>query len=1209
MRTRTRSRGSMAIILIPLWLGPASPVFGEETFFKRGDSNSDGTLDISDPIHSLEFLYIGKPGPTCMDAADANDDGGLDQSDAIYSLEFKFLGGPPPPPPFLECGADLTSDDELGCGSFAPCQPPVEPPLPTFSEAEARGSGPGHPWQGGPWLGALNAWLLRDLVNLASLSLQARAFLVALRTPSGLTVPVSLYHNSQAAYSNPVLPKKWNHSLWVFLLPYVEQDNIQRMGLYWGNHTEQRFKLQGGQWTPLDGYRDGLQTTPTGATLTLHDQTRLEFFAGYLAGKRAYLLDRIVDTSGQAIDLDYDMSGRVASATDPAGRTLALTYNPDGRLAQVTFAYGAFSRSWEMRYENDTLAQIVYPPVTTDAGPQVYTASFAYDPRGNIVKTTDRERNEWLYGYDFTPVPDRLRWVQPPGNTPAQRFEYKWLDPVTREFVDPVGATSRITYDAFNRVVSWSQVTTTQGFTWALQYTDGDYPWAPSIVRAPSGTSWQYDYDPAGNPIGAIDPAGNRWDYTYDAFNNLVQVLQPLIRDVWGNTEPGRRRMDLDYDSNHRLILRRRLARFASPLNESHEWSYLYNPFGQVTHATDPLGRTTVYTYDPLGNLIEVRSPEGRTFEWKHFDPEGTFGFTLPDAVVNGLGQLTKLARDEWGRLRMKDYPASPDEKYSYDGLSRLVRAEDAFTPPTVYTYYASGPLLAQERGPQRLQIARLPNGRRASVVESGVPLPRNLQYQYDQRNLLKTLIDGGAQIGFAYDEDGRLIQRTLPNGVSAEYAYNFGKLTSIGHRQPGGPLFAVFDYGYQANGQRMQVVEMGGAATVRYGYDLLDRLAREERSGAVPYEFRWIYDAAGHRLSQLQDGLLTEYSHDQDGLLTQMTGPPGARTYAWDAAGRLVQRTFSRITETFAYDDAGRLIHADQVQQGMLPLPWRDYLYNALGRRILRLAFAALGQPESQTAFSDAAGAPFREERISLQGGGQTSFRPTFAGGLVRWLDVNTGQCMYPATDADGSIRAWTDNSGAVGPYAAVYNAFGQAILDQGPRPPYAFAADSGARNDGDFGWLALPGGGFYSPVEQILVGQAVGGHNPQRGIPWEPGLPQLSGLLSIATGGTGFSWGSATQDEDPADRALREMEEAAAGARLGEFHFHYQVPRSSFGHFCACHLVGGGGCSSCLAEVEKEYEEWNDPKRNPCPKCPPPPPPPVIRIYPELWARGESI
>jgi hypothetical protein len=24
-------------------------------------------------------------------------------------------------------------------------------PLPTFSEEEARASGPGHPWQGGPW--------------------------------------------------------------------------------------------------------------------------------------------------------------------------------------------------------------------------------------------------------------------------------------------------------------------------------------------------------------------------------------------------------------------------------------------------------------------------------------------------------------------------------------------------------------------------------------------------------------------------------------------------------------------------------------------------------------------------------------------------------------------------------------------------------------------------------------------------------------------------------------------------------------------------------------------------------------------------------------------------------------------------------------------------------------------------------------------------
>lgn len=79
--------------------------------FLRGDSNSDGGVDLSDGIYTLDFLFLGGPGPLCGDAADADDGGALDLSDAIYLLNHLFLGGPPPPPPFPEAGIDPTADD------------------------------------------------------------------------------------------------------------------------------------------------------------------------------------------------------------------------------------------------------------------------------------------------------------------------------------------------------------------------------------------------------------------------------------------------------------------------------------------------------------------------------------------------------------------------------------------------------------------------------------------------------------------------------------------------------------------------------------------------------------------------------------------------------------------------------------------------------------------------------------------------------------------------------------------------------------------------------------------------------------------------------------------------------------------------------------------------------------------------------------------
>ena len=80
-----------------------------------GDCNQDGTLDLSDVVHLLGFLFQGSPAdlPCSTEAAnltlmDCNQDGGIDLSDAVYKLAFLFQGGPPP-------------DQGGGCTEIAGC--------------------------------------------------------------------------------------------------------------------------------------------------------------------------------------------------------------------------------------------------------------------------------------------------------------------------------------------------------------------------------------------------------------------------------------------------------------------------------------------------------------------------------------------------------------------------------------------------------------------------------------------------------------------------------------------------------------------------------------------------------------------------------------------------------------------------------------------------------------------------------------------------------------------------------------------------------------------------------------------------------------------------------------------------------------------------------------------------------------------------------
>ena len=83
--------------------------------FLRGDSNSDGHLDVADAIFSLRYLFAGGATPACLDAADANDSGVVDISDAMYILSALFTGVATVPQPYPEAGLDPTGD-QLECG-------------------------------------------------------------------------------------------------------------------------------------------------------------------------------------------------------------------------------------------------------------------------------------------------------------------------------------------------------------------------------------------------------------------------------------------------------------------------------------------------------------------------------------------------------------------------------------------------------------------------------------------------------------------------------------------------------------------------------------------------------------------------------------------------------------------------------------------------------------------------------------------------------------------------------------------------------------------------------------------------------------------------------------------------------------------------------------------------------------------------------------
>ncbi|MEM7232313.1 MAG: CotH kinase family protein, partial [Planctomycetota bacterium] len=83
--------------------------------FSRGDTDGNGSINVTDPIRILWYLTVGlDSGPICEDSMDVDDSGSVNVTDGIVALNYLFREGPAPQAPFGVCARDPT-EDQLTC--------------------------------------------------------------------------------------------------------------------------------------------------------------------------------------------------------------------------------------------------------------------------------------------------------------------------------------------------------------------------------------------------------------------------------------------------------------------------------------------------------------------------------------------------------------------------------------------------------------------------------------------------------------------------------------------------------------------------------------------------------------------------------------------------------------------------------------------------------------------------------------------------------------------------------------------------------------------------------------------------------------------------------------------------------------------------------------------------------------------------------------
>ena len=86
--------------------------------FRRGDSDDDGNVLLTDAVVILTWLFRQGAAPVCLDAADADDNGQNNLTDAVFVLQHLFQAGAAPPDPgTTQCGSDPTDDPLSDCAA------------------------------------------------------------------------------------------------------------------------------------------------------------------------------------------------------------------------------------------------------------------------------------------------------------------------------------------------------------------------------------------------------------------------------------------------------------------------------------------------------------------------------------------------------------------------------------------------------------------------------------------------------------------------------------------------------------------------------------------------------------------------------------------------------------------------------------------------------------------------------------------------------------------------------------------------------------------------------------------------------------------------------------------------------------------------------------------------------------------------------------
>lgn len=629
------------------------------------------------------------------------------------------------------------------------------------------------------------------------------------------------------------------------------------------------------------------------------------------------------------------------------------------------------------------------------------------------------------------------------GPSQARPIYYIQATPLRSDGVTPNGPYTRVYYDSLEREIRTETQGSDVGGVSQPVYKDLAYDFVgdPIVKTLP--------YSPGGVPRYVAD-------HTYDLLGRVTRVYEANAAGGPASTWTTYRGLVTtleDPKGNKTTQIKNAVGQVAT-ITDAKQGSITraYDPLGNVVRATDALGNVTSLEYDKRGRKTAMYDPDMGVWGYCYDavgqlkaqqDPNARGGNGLaPCPAVRDMGVTASpvagwstMAYDVLGRMTQRS-ESDLKSTWTYDACSKGVGklcaavADNGYSRTHAYDGLGRPSSVAAVRNATTYTSSMAYDADTGRVSAQTYPTGLTVNHGYTNLGYPLTMVDArnGQDLwrAQAQDAQGHYLQYRHGNGLVTTNAYFDDGRLNITKTGPGDAVQNL-TYVYDLNRNIGARVDLGTGVTASYGYDPIDRLTSESRSGGSlggnAQAIVWDYDLIGNMFTRTESGATNTYLYNTSGLGSlrphAVAGVSGAvnaalaPSYRYDANGNLTTGAGRTVTWTAA--NMVKTVNASGVQLRFNYGPERErfeeiYARNGIDQRTTVYLTPAGGEG---LFFEEESGPAGTKIKHYVRAGGATVAMILCTAKPCTTL-ANTST-QYWHEDHLGSVSAVTDASGGV--------------------------------------------------------------------------------------------------------------------------------------------------------------------------------------------------